>query len=205
MNAARLKPGKKFPLLLYERFFSMVQWPSLLIAIGAGALWWFAPPLPLLASRENWLALAGGLSALLFLGAFAARFFSYVQCQPGYLLIRTPLFRVAVSYSRIQYVRSVIVKDLFPSAQQKWNQRQSIEPFLSSTVVAVNLKGYPLDERLLKLWLNNFMFTRDTPGFLFIVRDWMSLSREIDAYKEQWLARKRDSARPERGLTSLVR
>lgn len=180
----------------------MVGWPSLLIAIGAFVLWWNAPTLAFLAPFDNWLLVVVILTGFMFVASFVARYFSYVQCYPGYFRIQTPVTRIVISYQRVQQVRPIIFKEMYPPSRQRWSRRRFLEPLFGLTAVGVNLKGYPLSERWLKLWLNDYMFTRDTPGFLFLVGDWMSLSREIDSYRDEWLTKRIRASRPARPSTS---
>ena len=194
-------PGKRHPLLLYARLFAMLRPPAFFIALLCGVLWWFAPArVPLLSSDLALTALLVVivLCALLFLYTLIGPALSYVQCFPTYLLVSTPLFRVAISYSRIRSVRPV----LFTPRDIRWSQRRFLEPFLGMTVVAVYLKSYPLNEKLLRLWLNPYMFAPDITGFLFHTQDWMATSRDIDGYRTEWKTR-RQQPRPATPLTGL--
>ena len=198
MSNKRVKPGRRYRLLLYDRLYAMVRWPSLLIAVGAYVLWWNAPFVAFLAPFDTWLLVVVILTGLIFVGSLVARYFSYVQCYPGFIRLQTPVYRIIVSYQRVQQVRPIIFREMYPPSRQHWSQRRFLDPLFSLTAVGVNLKGYPLSERWLKLWLNDYMFTRDTPGFLFLVSDWMSLSREIDSYRDEWLSKRIKTSRPAR-------
>ncbi|MBI3760298.1 MAG: hypothetical protein HY260_00335 [Chloroflexi bacterium] len=198
MSNQRAKPGRRYRLLLYERLYAMIRWPCLLIAIATFALWWYAPGVTFLASRGDWLLTVAILTGLLFLASLVARYLSFVQCFPNFVRIQTPLYRVVISYQRVTQVRPIIFKEMYPPSKQRWSQRRFLEPFFGLTAVGINLTGYPLSERWLRLWLNDYTFTRDIPGFMFLVGDWMSLSREIDGYRDRWLTKKLQDARPPR-------
>ena len=177
--------GKKHRLLLYTRLFGVLRVPSLLIAVSCGLLWWFAP-----APFDSDLAQAGLLvvaviCGLLFSYALVGPALSYVQCLPKYVCVRTPLYRLVISYSRIRTVRPI----LFSPAGLRWSQRSFVEPFVGRTFVALDLSRYPLSERWLRLWLNEFMFDKDFTGLLFVTEDWMALSRDIDVHRSEWKTR----------------
>jgi len=48
MANAKIRPGKRFRLLLYQRLFPMLRLPALLLAVAAYVLWFVAVynPLP---------------------------------------------------------------------------------------------------------------------------------------------------------------
>jgi hypothetical protein len=173
-----------------------LRWPLILLVLALAVWWWYAPFVPLVAPFEQLILYAAGLCALLMLALTAARPLSYVQCQPDHLRIQTPIFRLAVSYQRIHTVRPVSFSDQYPAAKQRWSQRRFLDPLFGLTGVAVTVRSYPIDLRWLKVWLNDYMFTRDAPGFLFLVDDWMSLSREIDVYRDHWRDRRARAATP---------
>jgi hypothetical protein len=192
----RLRPGRRFRLLLYERLYDLLYWPLLLSLFALAVLWWYAPFIPSVATRENLIVFVGGLCLLLFLITYLGRFVSFVQCHPNHLRIQTPIFRLAISYQRIKTVRPVTFREQYPVDRQRWSQRRFIGPLLGLTGVGVTVNSYPISPRWLRFWLNEYMFTRDAPGFLFLTDDWMSLSREIDVYRDRWRDRKARAAHP---------
>ena len=190
MRRARSKPGRRFRLLLYERLYEQFRWPLIFLVVGLGVLWWYAPFIMFVAPRENMVVFVGGLCLLLLIATYFARFMSYVQCRPLHLRIQTPILRLAVSYERIQTVRPITFRDMYPADRQHWSQKRFLGPLFGLTGVGVTVNSYPMAPRWLKFWLNDYMFTRDAPGFLFITPDWMTLSREIDVYRDHWRDRK---------------
>jgi hypothetical protein len=117
---------------------------------------------------------------------YVMRGLSYVQCRPTHIRIQTPLLRLAISYQRVHTVRPVVFKDMHPPSQQHWSQRHYLEPFFGRTAVGLTVSSYPMSLGLLKVLLGEYMFTHDAPGFLFLVDDWMTLSRQIDVYHDRW-------------------
>jgi hypothetical protein len=182
-------PGKRHPLLLYRRLFAMLRPPTFFIALFCGVLWWFAPNLPWLSSEAAQFALliTTVLCGMLFLYTLIGPALAYVQCFPTHLRVSTPLFRLAISYSRMGTARPV----QFTPWDVRWSQRRFLEPFLGATALLLDLKRYPLSERWLRLWLNEYMFPHNATGLIFHTPDWMALSREIESYRSEWKTRPR--------------
>ena len=195
-SAKKLRPGKRFRLRLYERLFAMLRWPAFLLAVSTYVLWWIAPDYPILSTGRDFLLIIVVISGVLWVAGLIAPALCYVQCRADYVLISTPVYRLSISYSRIGGVAAVNFGQKYPFRRQKWSQRRFLEPlFLEQrtgqlTVVAVWVKQYPLPLRWLKLWFNDYMFAPDAPGFLFMVGDWMALSRQIDDYRDAWRERR---------------
>jgi hypothetical protein len=190
------KPGARFRLLQYERLYQVARSPLWLIVIGLAVLWWRAPFVSFLAPFESIILYAAGLCLLCWAALALMRRFAYVQCFPEALRIQTPLLRLAISYQRIHTVRPVVFKDMHPPSRQRWSQRHFLEPLFGLTGVGVTVSSYPMPLRWLRPLLGEYMFTRDAPGFLFLVDDWMTLSRQIDVYRDLWRDRKAHGARP---------
>ncbi len=195
MPAKKPRPGKRFRLRLYERLFAMLRWPSFLLAVSTYVLWWIAPDHPLLAAGQGLLPIISAICFILFIVSLIAPFLCYVQCHAKYLLISTPVYRLSVSYSRIDMVTAVNFGQQYPFSRQRWSQRRFLEPLFFErsgqlTVVAVWVRQYPLPLRWLKLWFTDYMFAPDSPGFLFMVNDWMGLSHQIEDYRSAWRERR---------------
>jgi hypothetical protein len=181
----------RHPLLIYQRQFRGWSLPSLFIALGLGVLWWFTPSLSTL--PDDWRGVVDGLLVIgallagaLFLFTLIAPALAYVQCRPTYFLVSTPLYRLAISYSRIRNVRPS--KFLTPAAGGL--KRDLVAPYLGQTAVAVDLNGFPVGEKFLRFWLGWFMFQDETTGLRFITRDWMALSRDLDVKRSEWKTRR---------------
>jgi hypothetical protein len=182
-------PGKRHTLLLYSRLYHMLRWPSLLIAVLCGILWWYAPGVPMLSSNlaQASLVILASVCGLLALYGWVGPRLAYVQCHPKFLRVSTPLFRVAISYSRVRTTRPV----KFAPGQLPFTQGRMVDPFRGHTILAVELTSYPLNEGLLRRMLTPFMFSDSFKGLQFVVTDWMALAREIDSYRDSWKIRPR--------------
>jgi hypothetical protein len=124
---------------------------------------------------------------------------SYAQSRPTHLGVNTPLFRLAISYSRIRATRPVA----FDPARVRWTQAVLVRPCRGRTMLAVDLKRYPVSMRWLRLCLNEFILPAEFLDLQCLVADWMALSRDIEVYRGQWKTRDRDQARQD-SLTSLT-
>ena len=195
MPAKKPRPGKRFRLRLYERLFEMIRWPTFLLIFASYVLWWISPDRPFLSFGRDLLLLVSAISFLLYVASLVAPTLCFVQCRADQIIISTAVYRVSISYARVSGIKPLSVGVIYPLKKQGWSQRRFLRPLFHEqktgqlTAVGMELTKYPLPIRWLKLWFNEYMFMPGTPGFLFIVRDWMSLSRQIEDYREQWRAR----------------
>jgi hypothetical protein len=193
------KSERRHPLLINARLFAQWRVPALLIAAGCLALAWQAPG-PLANERvRSLLVLAAAASLLLFGYALIGPRLSYVQCRPTHLRVSMPLFRLAISYSRIYTARPVP----FEPRNVSWTQESLARPFLGMTMLALDLNGYPVAKRWLQLLLNPFIVPDNFLGLQLLVADWMALSRDIEVHRGQWTTRNQDRSRGD-ALTSLT-
>jgi hypothetical protein len=112
--------------------------------------------------------------------------------------------KLNVSYRRVRSVRPGEVVQLFPPKEQSWSQRRFLTTFYGKTAVTVELKGFPLSQTLLRLFLPPALFMPKGSGFVFIVEDWMKLSTEFDTRIGNWLNRQQHGRR-QPGLIESIR
>jgi hypothetical protein len=84
-----------------------------------------------------------------------------------------------------------------------WSQESLVRPFVGMTMPALDLNGYPVALRWLRLLLNPFMLSDKFMGLQLLVADGMALSRDIESHRSQWQGRAKDRARGD-ALTSLL-
>ncbi len=177
------KPKTQFRLLPYQvlskRWFGPACW---LIPGGVG-LWWAAPNLPLPDPRLRTLTLGitliGGLLAIYALIARLAR----IQLHKQHFVIHTPFFPISFSYGRVTMTRPVMFNTIFPPEKEKrarWNMYQSI---WGRTVVAVDLKSFPMPLWWLKFWMHPYLLHPKEKTLILSVEDWMALSRQIEEHR----------------------
>jgi hypothetical protein len=115
--------------------------------------------------------------------------------------VSTPFLRFRISFRRMRSVYPVLVQQLFPKEEAKWTERNFLEPFYGKTALVMELKGFPLNPVLLRLFLPAQMFSPRTTGFVIIVPDWMKLSTELDSFHGAWLQRESLRRREARSRT----
>jgi len=192
----RRRHGKRFRLLLYERMWQRWAWPCILTVPASIALWWFAPKIRIIYPPLYPLTLFPALAALAILAyTYLARRTAWVQCRAGNLRIQTPFYPLVVSYRRIKRVHPSTFASVFNPAQEKPARRQWLQPYWSHTVVVVELSNYPVHKAWLKLWFSPYMLNPDVPGFVFVVEDWMALSRQLDEFRTAWEMRRAERRR----------
>jgi len=193
------KSARRHPLLIYSRLFAVWRFPTLLIGAILLVLAWLAPG-PLADERLRLLLALGAAASLLLFGySLLGPRWSYVQCRPTHLRLSTPFFPLAISYSRIYTARPVP----FEPANVRWTEESLVRPFLGMTMLALDLTGYPVPLRWLRLLLNRFLLPERFIGLQLLVPDWMALSRDIEVYRSQWAMREHDRSRGD-ALTSLT-
>jgi hypothetical protein len=183
--------GKRFRLLIYERMWQKWALPSLLVTLASVALWFFAPGIQFLYPPLRMLILILALASLaIFAYAFIARRMAWVQCRPNHLHIQTPIYPLAISYARIKAVRPSELAHVFDPLKEKPGRRNWLRPYWGMTVVVVEISKYPVSKDWLRLWFNRYMFAPDVTGFVLLVSDWMTFSRQLDDFRNNWASRR---------------
>lgn len=185
------KRGDRFRLLIYERMWQRWAWPCILIALASVVLWWFAPSISIIYLPWGDLALVPALlSIVLLVYAFLARRMAWVQCRPNSLRIQTPFYPLIISYSRVKGTRPNAFHKVFDPHKEKGARLRWLQPYWSKTALVMELSRYPVSKSWLRLWFSPYLLSPDVPGFVFLVEDWMALSRQIDDYRTAWEARR---------------
>jgi hypothetical protein len=194
-----LDAGDRFPLLLYQEAIRAPRRAATLLSVLLLGLWypvslrWLAWPQP---PADRWL-LAGGLVSLAFaLFAILSPRFAYVQPMRDHLRLSTPIARVVVSYRRIEATRPVDVAKAFPRALLHHGERRLLLPFAGKTALGVDLYSLPIRPFLMRLFFHRLMLSPDKTGFIFIVPDWIELSRQLSGQLDAW--RTAQQSRPRR-------
>jgi hypothetical protein len=197
MKIQTRKPGLKHPLRLYQRLYGMFRWPTLLLTAVCYGAWLISFDIPFPPILQIPLIVIAAIAWIVFIFTLIAPGFYYVQCHPNYVVI-SAVYPLAISYSRIGNTVPVNFATKHPFRRQSWSEQRLLAPLFYEqgtgqlTVVAMQLKGYPLPPFWLRFWFHKYMFFpyQDGPGFLFNVRNWMALSHEIEDYREAWRERR---------------
>jgi hypothetical protein len=198
--ARQRRRGDQFRLLLYERMWQRWAWPCILIVPASIALWWYANRIPIIHDPLGFLTLVpAAVSIAILVYALLARRMAWVQCRSKHLRIQTPFYPLVISYGRIKAVRPADFHKIFSPFEEKAARRQWLRPYWSKTALVVELSQYPLSKTWLRLWLSPYLLSPDPPGFVFVVEDWMALSRQLDDFRNRWEARR--AARRQRDLS----
>jgi hypothetical protein len=192
MAKKRRKSGDRFRLVIYERMWKRWAFPSILIIPASVALWWFVPLLSITHPLYRALALVPALVALILLVfTFLSRRRAWVQCRSNHLRIQTPIYPLVVSYGRIKEVLPRPFSQVFKPSEEKAARRNWLNPYWGQTALVVRLSKYPVRRAWLRLWFSAYLLTPDAPdGFVFLVDDWMALSRQVDDFRTAWGARR---------------
>lgn len=193
----RRRRGDRFYLLVYERMWQRWAWPCFLLVPASIVLWWFAPRISILHAPLRPLTLVpGAVAACILCYAFLARRLAWVQCRPGHLRIQTPILPLAVSYARLKEVRPKPFAEVFDPVAEKPARREWLHPYWRRTSLLVPVTEFPVSKRWLRLWFSHYLLDPKETGFVFLVDDWMGLSRQLDDYRITWgMQRKENSTR----------
>ncbi len=201
--------GDRFPLLLYARVLLPYRRAAFALAILLLGLWypvslqWVDWPVP---PADRWL-MAGGLVSLGFalFTTFAPRA-AYVQPMRDHLRLSTPIVRLAISFRRIESTRPMDIAKAFPRAVLRSGERRLLAPFAGKTALAVDLYALPVRPVLLRLFFHRLMLSPDRTGFLFIVSDWIELSRQLSSRLDAWRTTQQSRPRqPGLGAADILR
>jgi len=189
--AKRQRSGERFRLLIYERMWQRWAWPCILIIPASVVLWWFAPRISIIYEPLSVLTLVPALVSLVLLAyAYLARRLSWVQCRANHLRIQTPFYPLVISYSRVKGVRPNPFHKVFDPRGEKEARRRWLHPYWGKTVIVLELSKYPMSRAWLRLWFSPYLLVPGAPGFVFLVEDWMALSRQMDEFRTTWEMRR---------------
>jgi hypothetical protein len=202
---------KRYPLLLYAEWMRPLRIPAFILMILFSGLFAAAvtgllqkagvTPVPL---ADVLLGIAAIVSAALWLMLVLLPRAAYVLCRPDFLLVRIGFLRLVVSYSRIRTARTVQHAQIHDPKTQPRSRRALAVRLAHLQCVALELTSYPMAFFLLRALTHPFLFLGREPGFLFAVRDWMGLGRDLDKARAAWLDRRRDSTKPRRLMEDLI-
>ena len=180
--------GKRHQLLYYRRMMDRLWLATLVLGMVMFGVWFGAGRFFIELQRPfDIIVLAGAATVTAFaLFAFLVRKMAYVQAATDHLRVVTPFLRLKISYRRLRTTHPAEFHQLFPPQKAKWAQRKFLEPFYGKTVLLVELTAFPIKQGLLRLYLPPTMFSPQSKGLVFVVKDWMALSTEIDSYHGSW-------------------
>jgi len=181
------KGGRRYPLLIYREMINRL-WPELFWLgvglLGLSFLGKYIFPDPINAWRWKWLmwlSIGPFLAALIL---FVMRGIAYIQPYQTHIRLVTPILRFNISYKRLRKYTTSEIRAIFPPSKKMsgW-KREVLAKFSSKTAVVLELSGWPLEPRLMKMFLSPLFFRDTTPHFVILVNDWMRFSLEIDSMR----------------------
>jgi hypothetical protein len=72
---------------------------------------------------------------------------------------------------------------LFPKNSMSGWVQDIFAPLAGKTALVVELTGYPISPKLLRLFLYRFFFKDKTPHLVILVQDWMRFSTELESMR----------------------
>jgi len=178
--------GRKFHLIVYQHLLSRWWTPMLAIGLVMFALAYgeyIHPVYRYISWRWQVFAGIGALAILISVFFLIIKQLAYIQAFPGYLKLVTPFMRINISYKRLHKTTTTEMRQLFPPKSMSGWVREIFQPLASQTAIVLELKGYPISPIILRMFLSRFFFKDKTPHLVILVKDWMSLSSEIDTFR----------------------
>lgn len=181
------KAGRRYPLVIYTRMIDR-WWPAiLLLGLATMALAWpfYQDLYTRITEPWRWMTLAGVGAGTVLISLFMLlmRKSAFVQPFSDHLLLATPIFRLNISYRRIQRTTTATMATLFPPKSIRGMKHDILEPLAGMTAVVVELNAYPISRATLNFFLSSFFFKDKTPHFVLLVQNWMGLSTEIESMR----------------------
>lgn len=203
------KHGDRYPLLLYRHLISRYRLPSLLLAVfllGTAAL---QQQEIITMPRDDsfgWLFSGGVVAMAVWLMTLVAPGFSYIQPRADHLRVQTPIYRLKISYRRIHGTRPVEVGKVYFRGTPKRRELKALQPFLGETALMLDLIGWPLSPIAMRLFLHRYMLSPDQPGLVLMVREWMTLSKQLSSFIDRYQESQRTIKRgPGAGASELLK
>jgi hypothetical protein len=182
----RRKRGRKYNLLIYDPLWD--RWGNLgILAFIISLILWIAAPSVLAppfdrGMMRHMILLASAAGLLLFLYGLAARKWASVQCFPNYVRVQGPIYPLIISYRRVEGTRPLQIGRLFNIDEEKRARNMWPEKYWGMTGISLDLGAYPVSENWLRLWFDRYLFNPQAKGFILLVEDWLSFSRELNEY-----------------------
>lgn len=199
-NDAGFVEETRHPLLIYYNLGRRYRPPALLLMLMG---LFMLLPRYLEELQNEWvdpddLALFGVVVFLVGFGmwlfAWLAIHRAYVQCRSDLLVIRTPFYRVLMSYRRVKHAQPVKVSTIFPRESLKGMSRPLMKPLMPMTAAEVVVTSWPSSRRRLNRMLSDQLFATEQDAWIFIVPDYALLIRQLDAAMQRKAEREQGKA-----------
>jgi hypothetical protein len=203
------RSAEKFPLALYGRSAARYRSKSFMISIAMLGLWFITYTtefLPRLAPLNRWMLAGGLVAALYWTYTTIGPRFAFARAREDHLWVQTPLYRLKISYRRIQNTRPVQFGKLYPASDRSRSDRRLLKPYFSSTALGIDLRSWPIHPLILRVFFGKFSLAPDQPGLILLVNDWMSFSNQLSTAMERWrTSRSERQEGPGIGVADILR
>jgi hypothetical protein len=194
------KGGRRFPLVIYRTMINRWWEVTFFLALVLLLLAWPVYQHPM-SQAEPWrwqgLIILSGV-ALFFTALFLGlRSMAYVQPFPSYLRLVTPFLRINISYKRLRRYSTAEMRALFPPATTRGWKREVVAAMGGRTALVLELTGWPVNPKSMRLFLSPLFFKDKTPHFVILVDDWMRLSLELDSLRTRGTLTSQPQQRPQ--------
>lgn len=183
-EVSQVKDVKKHRLLIYEIMSKRLRNKLLflfLILLGIGVYDYFYQILADDIWFYFWIVILIVFLMWLYYAFVMPR--ASIQTRPKSLRLRGPLMAFNISYARIHSVTSAQMSQHFPFDSLKGREQGVLEPLYNRTCVFIELSSYPKAFKWRHLWFPKYLFGTSRPGLVCVTEDWLTLSRDVEAYR----------------------
>ena len=178
--------GRRYPLVIYREMINR-WWPAtLFLAFVLLVVAWLVYRDPIWRVQSwRWVGVLwlGGFSFLFTLMLLVLRSLAYVQAFPSFVKLVTPFLRLNISYKRLRRYTTAEMRALFPPSKLRGWKYDLMAPLGGRTAVVLELTGWPVQPKFLRIFLSPFFFKDKAPNFVILVNDWMRFSTELESMR----------------------
>lgn len=181
-----------FDLIPYRALARRWRWPAFLLIPAGIGFYWIVPYATGVNVGYRPLTLVISIAGLaIFAYTLLARR-ARITCHSNRFVVHTPLYPVAFSYQRVDLIRPAQFSQLYSPTEVPAAKWRLYHDLWGRTVPTITLKGLPLPEWWLRLWLHPYLFHPNETGLVVPVEDWMGFIRQLESRRTEWrLARNR--------------
>ncbi len=198
------KEVRKHRLLIYEIMSKRVRNKMLLLFLMLLAIGIFDLFNPIMG--DLWYLFWVVIGVIFFLWLYYAFIMprASVQLRPKSLRLKGPLIAFNISYGRIHSVTSGQMGQHYPFDGLKNREQAVLEPLYNRTCIFIELSSYPGTFRWRHLWFPKFLFGTSRPGLVCVTKDWLALSRDVEAYRGERYERVHNADRVAQSLAAQI-
>ena len=176
----------KFRLLPYQAFAKHWLRPAILLVVAGIVFLVLAFRSPKLDQNHTFVGSVITIAGMLIASYTLLAKRAHVSCHKNNFTIHTPLYPVTFSYRRINMIRSVEFRNIFPPENEKTARWRFYREIWGKTTIVITVSSYPMPLWWLKMWFHPYLLHPTESALILLVDDWMALSRSLETQRTNW-------------------